>query len=96
MRVLRNLSRLRAALEELDAQPLAVPPLDAVYPARGHAAHFRCRRSDVAGLRIDLMSWPRGVDGFKELWKRRTTIEVEGETILADHKPGGVVQTAED
>jgi len=76
-----NLERLRAALDELDAQPIAVPPLDADLLARGHAVHFRCRRPDVGGLRIDVMAALRGVAGFEELWERRTTIESEGELI---------------
>src|SRR5262249_27644160 len=48
---------------------------------RGHAVHFRCRREDVAGLRIDIMSALRGVPGFEELWARRTTVEIAGEII---------------
>jgi len=76
-----NLARLRTALRSLDARPIAVPSLDAAHLARGHAVHFRCQRTDVAGLRIDLMSALRGVAGFEELWARRTTIEFEGETI---------------
>src|SRR5205807_491575 len=43
--------------------------------------HFRCRRADVAGLRIDVMAVLRGVAGFAELWNRRTTIHVDGEEI---------------
>jgi hypothetical protein len=76
-----NLDRLRAALDDLDARPIAVPPLDAGLLARGHAVHFRCRRPDVPGLRIDVMAVLRGVAGFDELWERRTTIELEGEPI---------------
>ena len=51
-----NLPRLRAALADLEAEPIAVPPLDVKLLAKGHATHFRCRRADVAGLRIDLMA----------------------------------------
>ena len=76
-----NLGCLRNALSELDAFPIAVPPLDRDALARGHAVHFRCRRPDVAGLRIDVMSRLRGVSSFGELWERRTAIEAEGETI---------------
>jgi len=72
-----NLDRLRAALDELDAASIAVPPFDAAHMQRGHALHFRCGREDVAKLRIDVMSKLRGVDEFNELWARRTTIEVE-------------------
>jgi hypothetical protein len=76
-----NLERLRAALADLDAEPIAVPPLDAETLAKGHATHFRCRRADVAGLRIDLMSRYRGGPEFEDLWSRRVTIAVEGESI---------------
>jgi hypothetical protein len=73
-----NIARLRIALDDLDAVPIAVPSLDPNLLNRGHAVHFRCRRSDVEGLRIDLMSSLRGVAEFEELWERRTTIEVDG------------------
>jgi len=76
-----NLVNLRRALDELDAEAIAVPPFDQRHLLRGHAVHFRCRREDVAGLRIDLMSCLRGAAGFEELWARRTTIEVAGEPI---------------
>jgi hypothetical protein len=76
-----NLSRLRAALDELAAELITVPPFEARHLSRGHAVHFRCRRPDVAGLRIDIMAALRGVSGFDELWERRTTIEIEGEPI---------------
>jgi hypothetical protein len=76
-----NLLNLVRALDVLDAVVIAVPPLDERYLLRGHAVHLRCRREDVAGLRIDLMSSLRGVAGFEELWARRTTIDVGGETI---------------
>ena len=76
-----NLSYLARALDVLDAEAIAVPPLEARHLLRGHACHFRCRREDVAGLRIDLMSCLRGAAGFEELWARRTTIEAAGELI---------------
>src|SRR3974390_1840369 len=76
-----NLDCLRDTLAELDASPIAVPVLDRAALARGHAVHFRCRRPDVSGLRIDVMSRLRGVSSFEQLWERRTTIETEGETI---------------
>jgi hypothetical protein len=76
-----NLARLRAALAELQAEPIAVPPFNFEYLERGHALHFRCRREDVAGLRIDVMAKLREVDAFDKLWVRRTTIEVEGEQV---------------
>jgi ribosomal protein L12E/L44/L45/RPP1/RPP2 len=76
-----NLGRLSNALSELDASSIAVPPLSPDALERGHAVHFRCRRPDVSGLRIDVMSRLRGVSSFEQLWERRTTIETEGETI---------------
>ena len=36
---------------------------------------------DVAGLRVDLMSRLREMDGFDQLWQRRTTIEAEEQAI---------------
>lgn len=69
-----NLTRLQAALTELRAMRIAVPPFEADYLRRGHAIHFRCGHSDVAGLRVDVMSVMRGVDPFPELWERRTTL----------------------
>jgi hypothetical protein len=76
-----NLERFRAALSDLQAEPVAVPPFDFGYLDRGHALHFRCRRADVAGLRIDVMSALRGVDPFDQLWARRTTIGIEGQPV---------------
>lgn len=70
-----NLDRLRAALSELKAQPVYVPPLSLEYLERGHAVHFRCGHPEADGLRIDLMSRMRGVAPFQELWSRRTTLE---------------------
>jgi hypothetical protein len=76
-----NLDHLRAALDDLDAVPIAVPPFDSRHLEDGHAVHFRCRREDVAKLRIDVMSKLRGVAPFDELWERRATIEVEGVAV---------------
>ncbi len=76
-----SLARLRSALADLKAEPIAVPTLDAAHLKRGHAVHFRCRREDVAGLRVDLMSSLRGVDPFEDLWGRRTVIEAAGELV---------------
>ena len=76
-----NLANLVRALDALGAEAIAVPPLEGRHLMRGHAVHFRCRREDVAGLRIDMMSTLRGVAGFEDLWARRTTIEVAGEPI---------------
>ncbi len=69
-----NLSRLRAALAELQAEVIAVPPLKLEYLRRGHAVHFRCRHPEAFRMRIDVMSVMRGVDSFNKLWARRTTV----------------------
>jgi hypothetical protein len=76
-----NLANLCSALNELEAEPIAVPPFEERHLLRGHAIHFRCRREDVAGLRIDIMAALRVGGPFEELWARRTIIEAAGETI---------------
>lgn len=70
-----NLSRLRAALADLEAEVIAVPPLEAQYLRRGHAVHFRCQAEEVSGLRVDVMTKMRGVDDFSKLWRRRVTLQ---------------------
>jgi hypothetical protein len=70
-----NLSRLQSALKELDAENIAVPPLEAAHLERGHAVHFRCHAAEAENVRIDVMAKLRGVAPFAELWSRRTTIE---------------------
>jgi hypothetical protein len=77
----QNLHRLKTALDELDAFPIAVPPFKEEFLRAGHAVHFRCGRPDVAALRIDVMSDLRGGGSFDELWKRRTTLQIEDEII---------------
>ncbi len=62
-----NLGRLRDAMGALEASVIAVPPFEARYLERGHAVHFECARSDVRGVRIDVMSRLRGVDAFPAL-----------------------------
>ena len=76
-----NLDRLEAALAEMDAEVIAVPPLSLKYLADGLAVHFRCKQPEVAGLRIDVMTQMRGVASFSELWERRTTFAFEDETL---------------
>jgi hypothetical protein len=76
-----NLDRLATALEELDAEVIAVPPFALEHLARGLAVHFRCRQPEVAGLRIDVMAHMRGVAPFPELWARRTTLIFEDEEL---------------
>lgn len=75
-----NLSRLRAALAELNADVIAVPPFELKYLRKGHAIHFRCQAPEVAGLRIDVMTKMRGVDDFSKLWRRRVTLGAEDGT----------------
>ncbi len=70
-----NLDRLSAALRDLDAECVAVPPFELEYLLRGHAVHFRCHDPEADGMRIDMMSVMRGVDPFEELWARRTTLD---------------------
>ncbi len=71
-----NLARLRKALAELRAEPIAVPPFELKYLKRGHAIHFRCQHPEALRMRVDVMSKMRGVDSFAKLWRRRTTIEL--------------------
>jgi hypothetical protein len=75
-----NLSRLRAALAELQAEVIAVPPFELKYLRKGHAIHFRCHASEAAGMRVDVMAKMRGVDAFAKLWPRRSTLLAEDGT----------------
>jgi len=76
-----NLSRLRAAFSELEAEVIAVPPFELNYLRKGHAVHFRCRQKEAAGMRVDVMTKMRGVDAFSRLWARRTTLSAEDGTV---------------
>jgi len=71
-----NLTRLRKALADLQADPIAVPPFALKHLRRGHAVHFRCRHPDALDMRVDIMSRMRGVDPFANLWRRRTTLQL--------------------
>jgi hypothetical protein len=73
-----NLARLRKALAELQAEPIAVPPFEIKFLRRGHAIHFRCRHPEALQMRVDVMSKMRGVDPFNKLWRRRTTLQIPG------------------
>ena len=77
-----NIERLRAALKELDASQIALPPLNLDYLKRGHGVHFRCHAPDVTNMRIDVMSVMRGVEPFDRLWLRRTTVDVGGSVLI--------------
>ena len=69
-----NLARLRRALDDLQADVIAVPSCQLKFLRRGHAVHFRCQHPEAPRMRVDVMSKMRGVDVFSALWKRRTTI----------------------
>ena len=74
----KNLARLRAALDELDAEPVFVPPLGCEVLLRGHACHFRCRTPGTEGVRLDVMSVLHGCEPFEHLWSRRRTLSLPG------------------
>jgi hypothetical protein len=74
--VAANLARLRRALAELQAEPIAVPPFELKYLRQGHAIHFRCQHPEALRMRVDVMSKMRGLDLFAKLWRRRTIIEL--------------------
>ena len=71
-----NLTRLRKALAELQAEPIAVPPFALKFLRRGHAVHFRCQHPEALRMRVDVMAKMRGVDPFARLWRRRTVIQL--------------------
>ncbi|MEX0669849.1 MAG: hypothetical protein WD060_05275 [Pirellulales bacterium] len=76
-----NLDRLRAAVADLDAHPIEVPPFEQHYLDEGLAVHFRCRAAGVEGMRLDVMSRVRGLPDFETLWNRRTTIDTGEQSI---------------
>jgi hypothetical protein len=73
-----NLARLRRALDDLQAEQIAVPPFELKFLRKGHAIHFRCRHPEALRMRVDVMSKMRGVDAFAKLWRRRTTLQIPG------------------
>lgn len=75
-----NIVRLSKALEELQAEVIAVPPFELKYLRKGHGIHFRCHVPEAAGMRVDVMTKMRGVDSFSKLWTRRTTMSIEDGT----------------
>ena len=77
-----NYARLQAALTELDAGRIAVPPFDPAVLARGHAVHFSCRGGPANGLRVDVMTRLRDLPDFAELWQRRTTLTDENGQVF--------------
>lgn len=79
----QNLDRLRSALDELQAECIAVPPFRAEFLEMGLAVHFRCRHPEAERMRVDVMSRMRGVEEFSVLWDRRTTLPLEAVAIEA-------------
>jgi hypothetical protein len=74
-----TVARLEAALHDLQAERIAVPPLALDYLQRGHAVHFRYHHPEAADIQVDVMSRLRGVEEFEVLWSRRTTLtETDG------------------
>jgi hypothetical protein len=69
-----NFAGLLNAMAELEAVRIAVPKFSPDVLGRGHAVHFRCQASGVAGLRIDVMTRLRALEDFPVLWSRRTTV----------------------
>jgi len=65
-----NLARLTAALDELQADCIAVPSMDWTHLDRGHAIHFRCKQPEALGIRLDIMTKMRGCGDFDSLWER--------------------------
>ena len=70
-----NWERLKAALADLQADCIAMPPADIEFLLGGFAVHFRCRHPDAEGMLVDIMSRMRGVAEFPQLWENRTTLE---------------------
>lgn len=77
----QNLTRLKAALDSLQAELIAVPNFDPSHLHTGHSIHFRCHHPEALRMRVDVMSKMRGVDPFPDLWERRTTLQTTDGTI---------------
>lgn len=69
-----NLALLRAALSDLQAEVIAVPPFRLKHLRAGHAVHFRCQHPEALGVRVDVMTKLRGVAPFPKLWARRASV----------------------
>jgi len=88
-----NLSRLRAALRDLRAVPIAIPTLNIDVLDRGFACHFRCRAREAARLRIDIMSRLRGCDDFAKVWARRRAVRTPRAGVVAVMHPADLLQS---
>lgn len=77
-----NFDRLMSAINELEAECIAVPPLDWKFLDHGHAIHFRCKHPEALDIRLDVMTKMRGCDEFAALWERRTTLQDADGTVF--------------
>lgn len=77
-----NYDRLTDAIGELQAECIAVPPMDWKYLDKGHAIHFRCMHPDAHRIRLDVMTKMRGCDEFTTLWERRTSLQDSDGTVF--------------
>lgn len=77
-----NFEQLENAIADLQAECIAVPPMEWSYLERGHAIHFRCKHPDALNIRLDVMTRMRGCDEFPLLWERRTTLEDADGTVF--------------
>ena len=73
-----SLARLRAALDDLQAEPIFFPRLSPGALRAGHACHFRCHAAGLHELRIDVMHRMRGAGPFAQLWRRRKRVRLPG------------------
>ena len=71
-----NLSDIRAALSQLKAKQVFLPPLQTCFLERGHACHFQSQHPDCRGSRVDMMSRMRGCASFEILWERKTMLSL--------------------
>jgi len=78
----QSLARLRAALADLQAEPIYFPKLSPAVLVAGHACHFRCLAPGLHEFRIDVMHRLRGAAPFVELWRRRKRVAVAGVGVV--------------
>ncbi len=77
-----HLKQLRIAMEELQAEVIAVPPFERQYLEAGLAVHFRCHHPEAEDLRVDVMAKMRGVADFEQVWGRRTSAVLPDGTLV--------------
>ena len=78
-----NLSRLMGALDELQADRIAVPSFSKEYLDKGHAVHFRCKIPEAKDLRVDVMSKLRAMPSFDKLFQNREEVQLPSGEIVA-------------